>query len=354
MRELSAALLGATGAVGQRYLTLLAKHPFIRLEVLMGGSSAGESYGKAARWLQAEGIPEEFAGKKISASTPESARGCDLVFSALPSDAAAELEPEFAAAGFEVISEASAHRMDRDVPLMIPEVNAGHLAILDVQKRRRNWKGSLVTTPNCTATGLVIVMKPLLDDFRLRRAIVTSMQAISGAGFPGVPSLLITENVIPYIKNEEEKVAAESKKILGTLAKGSIADPEMELAISCNRVPVIDGHMETLYGEFPKAINSKEVSDSLGSFRGPPQKLRLPSAPDWPIIVREEPDRPQPRLDRLSGSVPGMSVVVGRVRKGIGRNSVQLTLLSHNTIRGAAGTAILTAELMEKEGYLGR
>lgn len=354
MREVRAALLGSTGAVGQRYLTMLADHPFIRLEVLMGDKSAGERYGRSAQWLQAEPIPEEFASKKVVASKPENAKGCELVFSALPAEAAAELEPEFAAAGLGVISEASAHRMERDIPLMIPEVNADHLSVLEAQRKKRRWKGSLVTTPNCTATGLVMVMKPLLDDFKLRKAIVTSMQAVSGAGFPGVPSLLITENVIPYIRDEEEKVAAESKKILGAPENGGLADSEMQVAISCNRVPVIDGHVETLYAEFPEAVAPDEAKGSLESFRGPPQKLRLPSAPEQPIIVRDEPDRPQPRLDRLSGSVPGMSVVVGRVRKGIGSNSVQLTLLSHNTIRGAAGTAILTAELMERRGYLGR
>lgn len=354
MKKIRAGLLGSTGAVGQRYISMLEHHPSIKLDVLMGGRSAGGNYGQSARWLQADEIPEEFAAKKVFASVPESARGCDVVFSALPAEAAAVIEPKFARFGFSVISEASSHRMDQDVPLVVPEVNPEQLGVIGVQKSRRRWKGSLVTTPNCTATGLVIVMKPLLDRFGLRRAIVTSMQAVSGAGFPGVPSLLITENVIPYIKNEEEKVAAESRKILSSSADGGMRHSEVEIAISCNRVPVIDGHTETLYGEFRDAVEPDEVADSLGAFRGLPQKLRLPSAPEQPIIVRDEPDRPQPRLDRLSGSVPGMSVVVGRVRRGIGDNSVQLTLLSHNTIRGAAGTAILTAELMQSQGYLGR
>ncbi len=354
MKGLQAALLGSTGAVGQRYVSMLSAHPSIRLEVLMGGRSAGERYGKAARWLQAGGVPDEAASKKVLTSDPRNAEGCDVVFSALPAEAAAALEPKFAKSGLCVISEASAHRMDRDVPLVIPEVNPGHLALLETQKKRRGWRGSLVATPNCTATGLAMVMKPLLDDFQLDRAVVTTMQAVSGAGFPGVPSLLITENVIPYIKNEEEKVAVESKKILGTLADGGVAGSNVEVAISCNRVPVIDGHLETFYGEFAREVEPDGVKDSLSAFRGLPQKLRLPSAPERPIIVRDEPDRPQPRLDRLSGSVAGMSVVVGRVRRGLGNNSVQLTLVSHNTIRGAAGTAILTAELMEKQGHLGR
>ena len=352
MKKLRAALLGSTGAVGQRYVSMLRDHPLIELEVLMGGKSAGHSYGRSAHWLHPDAIPEETARKRILASAPESAKGCDVVFSALPAVAAAAIEEKFARSGFNVISEASAHRMDGDVPLMIPEVNPEHLGILQVQKRRRKWKGSLVTTPNCTATGLAIVMKPLVA-LGLDRAVVTSMQAVSGAGFPGVPSLLIMENVIPFIKNEEEKVAAESKKILGSKSDGGVRASGVEIAISCNRVPVIDGHMETFYGEFQGEVEPEEVTDSLNSFRGLPQKLRLPSAPEKPIIVRTEPDRPQPRLDRLSGSVPGMSVVVGRVRKGMGDRSIQLTLLSHNTVRGAAGTAILTAELMRSQGYLG-
>jgi aspartate-semialdehyde dehydrogenase len=241
--------------------------------------------------------------------------------------------------------------MDADVPLMIPEINPEHLKLLETQKKR-GWKGSIATTPNCTGTGLSMVLKPLIDEFGARKAIVTTMQALSGAGFPGVPSLSIQENVIPYIKNEEEKVAAEAKKILGTYANGEIKPSPLTMGISCNRVAVIDGHMETLYAEFAGEIDPKDAEKSLERFKGAPQRLKLPTAPEQPIIVRSENDRPQPRLDRMAGSVPGMSVVVGRVRKGIDGKSLQLTLLSHNTIRGAAGTAILTAELMEREGYL--
>jgi aspartate-semialdehyde dehydrogenase len=265
---------------------------------------------------------------------------------------AADVEAKFAEAGFTVVSEASAHRMDADVPLMIPEINPGHLKLLETQKKKRGWKGAIATTPNCTATGLSMVLKPLIDDFGARKAIVTTMQALSGAGFPGVPSLSIQENVIPYIKNEEEKVAAEAKKILGAYANGTIRPSPLTMGISCNRVAVIDGHMETLYAEFPEEIDPKDAERSLARFKGAPQRLRLPTAPEQPIIIRSENDRPQPRLDRMAGSVPGMSVVVGRVRNGIDERSLQLTLLSHNTIRGAAGTAILTAELMKREGYL--
>jgi aspartate-semialdehyde dehydrogenase len=354
-REVKAALLGATGAVGQRYINMLPRHPYVHLEVLMGGESAGKKYGEAVHWLFSDQMDPKLAEKTVRPARPESAEGCDIVFSALPSEVAAEVETKFAEAGFLVVSEASAHRMDEDVPLMIPEVNAEHLELLETQKRTRGWKkgGGLVTTPNCTGTGLTMVLKPLIDDFGAKKAIVTTMQALSGAGFPGVPSLSIQENVIPYIKNEEEKVAAEAKKILGTVADGGKIKPSpLTMGISCNRVAVIDGHMETLYAEFADEIAPTDAEKALARFRGAPQKLRLPTAPEEPIVVRKEADRPQPRLDRMAGSVPGMSVVVGRVRNGTDRNSLQLTLLSHNTIRGAAGTAILTAELMEREGYL--
>lgn len=351
-REVKAALLGATGAVGQRYINMLPRHPYLRLEVLMGGESAGKRYGEAAHWLFSEPIDPEMARKTVRQAKPESAKGCDVVFSALPSEVAAEVDVKFAKAGFTVVSEASAHRMDVHVPLMIPEVNPDHLKLIDAQKKKRGWRGAIATTPNCTVTGLSMVLKPLIDDFGAKKAVVTTMQALSGAGFPGVPSLSIQENVIPYIKNEEEKVAAEAKKILGTYANGAIRPNHLEMGISCNRVAVIDGHLETLYAEMEREITPSAAERSLVRFRGEPQRLKLPTAPESPILVRKENDRPQPRLDRMAGSVPGMSVVVGRVRKGMDGKSLQLTLLSHNTIRGAAGTAILTAELMATEGYL--
>ncbi len=353
MKAISAGLLGATGAVGQRYINMLGHHPFIRLEVLMGGESAGKKYSEAVHWLFSDPIPDQFGRMTVQPANPTAARGCDLVFSALPSEIAKEIEPKFAAAGYAVVSEASAHRMDADVPLMIPEINPDHLDLLNSQRKRRGWKRGITTTPNCTVTGLALVMKPLLDAFPAEKAIVTTMQALSGAGFPGVASLSIIENVIPYIKNEEEKVAREAKKILGTLRDGGVQSNEIPMGVSCNRVPVIDGHMETLYCEFSKKVGVEEAIRAMETFRGMPQKLKLPTAPEQPIIVRREEDRPQPRLDRLSGSVPGMSAVVGRVRRGIDEKSLQLTLLSHNTVRGAAGTAILTAELMDANGYFG-
>lgn len=256
------------------------------------------------------------------------------------------MEPKFAEAGLTVISEASAFRMEPDVPLIIPEVNPQHLDLLKAQRGRRGWRGCIVTTPNCTVTGLAMVLKPLVDDFRLTMVVVTTMQAVSGAGYPGVPSLAIIENIIPFIDGEEVKVVSESKKILGTLSSGLIQPLELAMAVSCNRVQTIDGHLETVYCEFSDPVNVSDVISTLENFKGLPQELHLPTAPNPPLIVRTEQDRPQPRLDRMAGSVPGMSVVVGRIRGGVDERSVQLVLLSHNTIRGAAGTAILTAELM--------
>ncbi len=352
MKELKVGLLGATGAVGQRYINMLSHHPFLRLETLMGGKSAGKKYGAAVKWLFSEPIPEETAKREVKKAVPESANGCDVVFSALPSEVARQIEPTFARAGFAIVSEASAHRADPDVPLMIPEINPGHLNLLESQRETRGWKRGIVTTPNCTVTGLALVLKPIIDSFPLQKAIVTTMQALSGAGYPGVSSLLIVDNVLPYIPNEEEKVSKEAKKILGNYNGNRIDPHKVQLGISCNRVSVIDGHTETLYCEFENPIEPNTLISTLESFQGTPQELKLPTAPEQPIIVRREQDRPQPRLDRLAGTVPGMSVTVGRIRNGIDDKSIQLTLLSHNTIRGAAGTAILTAELMATKGFL--
>jgi aspartate-semialdehyde dehydrogenase len=244
--------------------------------------------------------------------------------------------------------------MEKDVPVLVPEINSSHLELIKVQRKQRGWKGFIVTKPNCTTAGLVMTLKPIDDLYKVRRVIVTTMQAVSGAGFPGVPSLQIVDNVVPYIKDEEEKLIKETRKILGRLEDGAIKDNDLTIAASCNRVPVIDGHTESVYIETEKTIQVEEAKSSMASFKGLPQELKLPMAPENPIIVMEENDRPQARRDRNAGSVPGMSVVVGRVRRGLDSNSLQYTLLSHNTIRGAAGNAILTAELLYKLGYLER
>ncbi|MDG6928445.1 MAG: aspartate-semialdehyde dehydrogenase [Nitrososphaerota archaeon] len=352
MREVTVGILGAVGAVGQRYVSMLSSHPYLKIGSLMGRRSAGKAYSEAARWILPGRIPEASASMHVMEATPGSADGCDVIFSALPSEAARELEPKFAREGFMVISEASAHRMDEDVPLIIPEVNPDHLSLLKEQRKRRGWKRGMVTTPNCTATGLVMVMKPLLDTFGLGKTVVTTMQAVSGAGWDGVPSMAILENVIPFVDGEEEKVVREAQKMLGTMTAGGLRQADVPMSVACNRVPTMDGHLETLYCETARKAPAREVVRVLRGYRSVPQKLGLPTAPKEPIIVMDEQDRPQPRLDRMAGSVPGMSVVVGRVRNGFDESSLQMVVLSHNTVRGAAGTAILTAEMMASSGYL--
>jgi aspartate-semialdehyde dehydrogenase len=351
-KKVDVALLGATGSVGQRYVRMLSRHPYFNLRVVVGRSSVGRRYGEAVRWMIEGRVPDEVAEMKIESINSESIKECKVVFSALPSEAALEAETRLAGEGLMVVSEASAHRMDEDVPLLIPEVNPDHLRLVELQKRRRGWEdgGAIVTTPNCTAVGLDMVLAPLLKVAPVSAIVVNTMQAVSGAGYLGVPSMSILENVIPFVKDEEEKVVRESYKILGRLEGERLVPAFLPMAVSCNRVPTLDGHMESVLVEYKDDVEVEDCVKSLATFEGEPQKLRLPTSPARPIVVRSEQDRPQPRLDRMEGTVPGMSVVVGRVRRGWGKNTVQMTLLSHNTVRGAAGGAILTAELMHAKG----
>ncbi|MEM3404508.1 MAG: aspartate-semialdehyde dehydrogenase [Nitrososphaeria archaeon] len=352
MGKLKVAILGATGMVGQQYIRLLDTEPWFEISILVGKKSAGKLYGEVTEWVGECDPPSYIKKMKVEEQVPLNS-DVDLLFSCLPSDAAKEQEGLYARS-YPLVSNASAYRMEKDVPVLVPEVNSNHLGLISAQKEGRGWKGFIVTKPNCTTAGLVMTLKPLDDLYKIKRVIVTTMQAVSGAGFPGVPSLQIIDNIVPYIKDEEEKLIKETKKILGRIKDGSIVDNELMLAASCNRVPVIDGHTESVYIEAEKEIDVEEAKSSMASFKGLPQELKLPMAPEKPIIVMEGSDRPQTRRDRNAGSVPGMSVVVGRVRKGLDRNSLQYTLLSHNTIRGAAGNAILTAELLCKLGYLER
>lgn len=350
MGRLNVAVMGATGMVGQQYIRLLEKHPWFEISLLMGKRSAGKKFGEAVEWIGSYDPPTKVKEIIVSEIVPEK-QVADLFFSCLPSEVAREVEGKFAQ-NYPVVSDTSAYRMENDVPILIPELNSEHIKIIERQKRERGWNGFIVTGPNCTTTGLAVTLKPLDDAYNVKKVFVTTMQAVSGAGYPGVPSLLIIDNVIPYIKDEEEKVARETRKILGKFQNGIIVENDIMVAASCNRVPVIDGHLECVYIETEKKIDVEEAKGILRDFRSVPQELKLPSAPEKPIIVREENDRPQPRRDRDSGSVPGMSVVVGRVRRGLDEYSLQFTVLSHNTIRGAAGNAILTAELLYKMGYI--
>ena len=349
--RLKVAVLAATGMVGQRYVSMLSNHPYFRVVTVTGQSNVGRRYGQVAS-TGALPISKEVQNLPVKPTSPEALGDADLVFSPLPTDAAESLEPTLVRAGYNVITDASPHRMDALVPLIVPEVNPSHLTLVSLQKAK-GWKGSLVATPNCTAAGLALVLKPIHESLGLRRAVVSTMQAVSGAGYPGVPSLDILDNVIPYIKDEEDKVETEPLKMLGEVAGGRVNPARFRISAMVHRVATTDGHLESMYVETEERFEPARVSALLSHFRGEPQKLGLPTAPAEPIIIAKDEARPQPRLDRYAGTVPGMSVVVGRIRNGLDSKSGRLTLLSHNTIRGAAGSTILTAELMYRKGLLG-
>lgn len=337
----SVGVLGATGMVGQKFIQLLDGHPWFKLTSLAASERRiGKKYGDEVDWVVSRDIPEIARDVEMVPMDPKYV-DADIVFSALPSGIAREVEPKFAEAGFVVASNASAYRMAEDVPLVIPEVNPDHLGLIEVQKRNRGWDGFIVTNPNCTAIVLVLSLKPLMD-LGLQNVRVASMQALSGAGYPGVPSLAITDNVIPFIKGEEEKVEEEPLKLLGRFDGERVQFANIKVSASCHRVPVIDGHTEAVWVEFNRSVDVDEVKRAFESF----EPLDLPTSPEKVIIVREEPDRPQPRLDRDAGG--GMSITVGRIRKD-GDNSVKYIVMGHNTVRGAAGASILNAELMIKE-----
>ena len=340
--------------VGQRFVKLLSNHELFELTALAASErSAGKKYADAAHWSIEGDIPEEAAEMKVvrvDSGEIMSEFEVDLVFSALPSDVARKIEADFAEKGVPVISDASAYRMEDDVPVLIAEVNPEHLDLVKEQKKR-GWKSFIVTNPNCTTSVLALALKPLEEEFGVRSVIVSTMQALSGAGWTGVPSMAILDNVIPYIRNEEEKVEREALKILGKIDGSKVKPADFKISASCHRVNVLDGHLEAIFVELEEEAEPEEVAKAMRNFRGRPQELHLPTAPDKPIIVREEPDRPQPRLDRNAGG--GMSIVVGRIRKDpVLPRGVKFLALGHNTVRGAAGNAVLNAELALKEGYL--
>lgn len=346
MRKINVAVLGATGIVGQRFVKLLSNHPFFEIKVLTASErSVGKRYKDAAHWLLGGDPPEGFSELIVQETRPEMLKDIELVFSSLPSEIAIEIEPKLVKQGFKVVSTTSAFRMDPLVPMIIPEVNPDHVKIIERQSREKGWKGFIVTKSNCTTMPVVISLKPLLDSFGLRRVIIVSLQALSGAGYPGVQSLDIVDNVIPSIKGEEEKLQVESGKILGE----SDNPLKVPISASVNRVPTIDGHLLHIFVELEEDAGVEEVKRALREFRPLPQRIGLPFAPDPVIQVREEEDRPQPRLDRDYKG--GMGVVVGGVRK-CNALTVKYVSLSHNTVRGAAGGAILVAELLKEMKYI--
>lgn len=350
MQKYRVGILGATGAVGQRFVQLLANHPWFELTALAASErSAGKIYGEKVKWILDEEIPEnarEMRVQDVYSNLP-----CDVLFSALDAAVAGSIEDRFAQAGYAVFSNSKNHRMDIDVPLLIPEVNAEHAEIINLQKQRRGSEGFIVTNPNCTTTGLVMALKPLSDSFGISKVIVTTMQALSGAGYPGVPSLDILDNVIPFIGGEEEKVELEPRKILGKLSASGFIPAEFKISAHCNRVAVRDGHTECVTVELLKKVTIEEVRRAFLEFSPDTARFNLPSSPERSLEFNSEEDRPQPRKDRSKGS--GMTVSVGRLRSDPVLDYKFLVLV-HNTIRGASGGSILNAELLATKEMLPR
>ena len=343
-KKIKVGVLGATGAVGQKFVMLLENHPWFELsELAASDRSAGKTYKDATTWRQYKPIPEQLKNQTIKPCEP--GLDCRVVFSSLDSSVADEIETSFAQAGYIVVSNSRNHRMDNDVPLLVPEVNPDHLALIKPQQAKRGWSGAIVTNPNCSTIGLVLALAPLHQKFGVKRVVVVTMQALSGAGFPGHSAIDMIGNVIPFIGGgEEEKMESETLKIMGSMDGASVRFADCLISAHTNRVSVEDGHMECVSVELEKKATPDEVAQVLADFRSLPQELRLPSAPQRPVIVTDQRDRPQPKFDRDAGG--GMSVVVGRIRE-CPVFDIRFVVLSHNTIRGAAGAAILNAELMK-------
>jgi aspartate-semialdehyde dehydrogenase len=338
-------ILGATGVVGQQFVSRLARHPWFRCTWLAASErSEGKVYKSVAPWKLATPIPGGAADRVVEACVP--GKGPKVVFSGLDATVAGDIEGKFAAAGHIVVSNARNFRMDPLVPLLIPEINADHLKLLSEQRKAKGWKGAIVTNPNCSTIVLAMALAPLRA-FNIRAVVVSTMQAVSGAGYPGVPSLDILGNVIPFIGGEEEKMESETLKILG--GDGGRSPYKAIVSAHCNRVPVVDGHTMTVSVGFEQKPTIDAIANAMHNFAGRPQELWLPSAPQPPLVVTPEPSRPQPRLDADLGD--GMAVTIGRLRDCPVMHA-KFVALGHNTVRGAAGAAILNAELMHAEGML--
>ncbi|GAB7012418.1 aspartate-semialdehyde dehydrogenase [Halolamina salina] len=338
-------LLGATGAVGQRFVQLLEDHPTFEIAAVTASpESAGKSYRDAAKWRVDTPIPDHVAEMTVRETTPEALPDdLDLLFSSLPSGVGAAVEPELCRAGYVVSSNSSNERMAEDVPLTIPEVNPDHLDLLETQREERGWDGALVKNPNCSTITMVPTLAAL-DQFGLERVHVATLQAVSGAGYSGVTSMEIIDNVLPHIGGEEAKMETESRKLLGDVENGELSLHDVDVSASCNRVPSLDGHLENVFAELDANPDPEAVHEALESLDG----ADLPSAPDQPIHVFADPDRPQPRLDRMRGK--GMQISAGGLRETA--EGVQYNCLAHNTIRGAAGASVLNGELLVEEGWV--
>jgi len=338
-------ILGVTGSVGQKFVQLLTKHPWFEIRAIAASErSAGQKYADAANWFLPEPIPPQIAEMTVSPCKPD--LPCRIVFSGLDASVAGDIESDFARNGYTVISNSRNHRFDRDVPLLIPEVNPDHLALLQTQNY---GKGCIVTNPNCSTIGLVMALKPLQDRFGIRAVSVVTLQALSGAGYPGVPSLDIIDNVLPFISGEEKKMETEPLKIMGKHENTRIVPADFTISAQCNRVAVIEGHLECVSIQLEKQATAADIIEAWTSFGGVPQELKLPFAPEQPIYYYAEENQPQPRI--LRNRDKGMAVHIGRLR-ACPILDYKFSLMSHNTVRGAAGCAILNAELMVKQNLI--
>jgi aspartate-semialdehyde dehydrogenase len=344
-------ILGATGAVGQKFIRLLQNHPWFEITALGASErSAGKKYKDASNWIEDVHLPESIAGMTVSLCSPDEMTNVDFVFSGLDSGVAFEIEGAFARAGIPVISNAKNYRMDPTVPLLVPEVNPDHIELIKTQNFTEDGSGWIVTNPNCVAVPLSLALKPIYDAFGIEALVVTTMQAISGAGYPGVPSLDILGNVVPYISGEEPKIAPETQKLLGTLTNGTLKMPDYPVQATCTRVPTLNGHMAAVTVKLAKKPASiEEVKRAVQGFENPIARLDLPSAPKEVIKLHEEERFPQPRLH--ADHENGMQLHMGRLRMAEVFD-ISFVCMAHNTIRGAAGGAILNAELLVKKGYL--
>jgi aspartate-semialdehyde dehydrogenase len=342
------AILGATGAVGQTFVRLLANHPWFEIaELAASGRSEGKTYAEAARWIEGE-MPASVAGMMVK-STNVSGITSPIAFSALDSSVAGDVERAFAEAGKIVLSNAKNFRMDEDVPLVIPEVNASHMQLLDRQRAARGWPGAIITNANCAATVAAVALAPLQERYGIDKLFLTTMQAVSGAGYPGVASLDILGNVIPYIADEEPKLEREMRKLLGSFADGAVKEADMQVSSHTNRVAVEHGHTVCITASFRERVTPDEALETLRSWKGDEATFDLPTRPEFPLLVTDEVNRPQPRRDVDAGG--GMTVLVGRVRPDPILD-LRMVALGHNTIRGAAGGSVLNAELLARTGRL--
>lgn len=348
MAKIKVGILGATGSVGQRFIQILENHPYFEVAALGASEkSAGKKYSEimSSRWKISGNIPDYAKDMVITTCQPAQMPDVQLVFSGMDSSVAGEAETEFANFGIMVISNSKNHRTDPDVPILSAEVNPEHLEVLSYQKT----PGKIITNSNCTIMGVTLTLKPLWDQFGIDAVMLTSMQAISGAGYPGVPSMDILGNIVPYIGGEEDKAETEPLKCLGTVENGQIIPCNFKISAHCNRVPVFDGHTVCVSLKLKEKASAEQIIQAWENFQSEPQKLNLPSAPNPPLLYRQEPDRPQPRMDLNNGQ--GMAVTIGRLREDPILD-FKYVVFSHNTIRGAAGAAILNAELLYQKGYI--